>query len=224
MVFHACLCVNCLDLHALCFMPCFLCLDLFFPMFLIFRSTCFHVLYHVFVPRSILPMCCLARSTWFYACLHVYLSFLRALCSMPCFPILCYAFCSMSTLGLLAHVLVWCCWLCLTWISVFMCIFPCYMVWSLSSHAYMLGFMFFHVYVLGLYMLMCMFLCLCLDLCFHMPMCLDLCSLQALYYLPCACVLHAMFVCLDLGYVCHAMCYCSPFVAFVYFSYVLAIW
>ena len=22
-----------------------------------------------------------------------------------------------------------------------------------------------------------------------------------------------MFVCLDLGYVCHAMCYCSPFIA-----------
>ena len=146
------------------------------------------------------------------------------LCSMPCFPILCSSFCSMLMLGLLAHMHVWCCWLCLAWIYVFTCIFPCYMVRSLSSHAYMLGFMFFHVYVLGLYLLMCMFLCLCLDLCFHMPMCLDLCSLQALYYLPCACVLHAMFVCLDLGYVCHAMCYCSPFVAFVYFSYVLAIW
>ena len=53
----------------------------------------------------------------------------------------------------------------------------------------------------------------CLDLCFHMPMCLDLFSLHALYYLPCACALDAMFVCLDLGYVCHAMCYCSLIVA-----------
>ena len=64
----------------------------------------------------------------------------------------------------------------------------------------------------------------CLDLCFHMLECLDLYLLHALYYLPCACALHAMFVCLDLGYVCHAMCYCSPFVAFVSHSCVLAIW
>ena len=38
------------------------------------RSTCVHVSYHVFVPRSIFPMCCLARSTCLYACLHIYLS------------------------------------------------------------------------------------------------------------------------------------------------------
>ena len=42
----------------------------------------------------------------------------------------------------------------------------------------------------------------CLDLCFHTLVRLDLCSLNALCYLPCACALHAMFVCLDLGYVC----------------------
>ena len=42
------------------------------------------------------------------------------------------------------------------------------------------------------------FMLICLDLCFHMPMCLDLCSLHTLCYLPCACVLHAMFVCLGL--------------------------
>ena len=46
------------------------------------RSACFHVSYHVFMPRSIFPMCCLARSTCFYARLHVYLSFLHALCFM----------------------------------------------------------------------------------------------------------------------------------------------
>ena len=56
-----------------------------------------------------------------------------------------------------------------------------------------------------------------LDLCFHMLVCLDLCSLHALCYLPCACALHAMFVHLDLGYVCHAMCYCGPFVALSFF-------
>ena len=42
----------------------------------------------------------------------------------------------------------------------FMYLFPCYMVRSLSSHAYMLGFTFFHVYVLSFYMFTCMFLCL----------------------------------------------------------------
>ena len=42
----------------------------------------------------------------------------------------------------------------------FMCLFPCYMVRSLSSHAYMLGFMFFRVYVLSFYMFTCVFLCL----------------------------------------------------------------
>ena len=110
--------------------------------------------------RSIFLMCCLARSTCFYACLHVYLSFLHALSFMPCFPLLCSSFCPMLMLGLHAHMLVWCCWLCLAWIYVFMHVSPCYMVRSLSSHAYMLGYVFFHVYVLGLYMLMCMFLCL----------------------------------------------------------------
>ena len=34
---------------------------------------------------------------------------------------------------------------------------------------------------------------------------------------PCACAIYAMFGCLNLGYVCHAMCYCSPFVALSFF-------
>ena len=58
---------------------------------------------------------------------------------------------------------------------------------------------------------------ICLDLCSHVSMCLDLCSLHALCYIPCACVLHAMFMCLDLGYVFHAMCYGSPFVTLPFF-------
>ena len=64
---------------------------------------------------------------------------------------------------------------------------------------------------------------ICLDLCFHMPMCLDLHSLYAFCYILCACALHATFVYLDLGYVCHAMCYCSPFV-FIFLSCILAQW
>ena len=62
---------------------------------------------------------------------------------------------------------------------------------------------------------------ICLDLCFHMLLCLDLCSLHALCNLPCACALHAMFVCLDLGYVCHAMRYCSPFVTLSFFLVII---
>ena len=65
---------------------------------------------------------------------------------------------------------------------------------------------------------------ICLDLCFHMLVCLDLCSLHALCHLSCTRALHAMFVCLDLGYVCHAMCYNNPFCRFVFLSCVLAYW
>ena len=54
---------------------------------------------------------------------------------------------------------------------------------------------------------------ICLDLGFHMLVCLGIFSLLAL----CVCALHAMIVCLDIGYVCHAMCYCSPFVALSFF-------
>ena len=125
-------------------------------------------------------------------------------------------------------VLGWCLGYTLTWLydvvgyallgsMCFMCLFPCYMGRSLSSHAYMLGFMFFHVCAKFLYVYMHIFMPICLDLCFHMLVYSDLCSLHALCYLPCACALHAMFVCLDLSYVCHAMCYCSPFVTLSFF-------
>ena len=107
--------------------------------------------------------------------------------------------------------------LCLACIYVSMFLFPCYMVRSESSHAYMLGFMFFHVYVQSFYVFMYVSMPICLDLGFHMPMCLDLCSLHVLSYLSCAFALHSMFVCLDLGYVFHAMCYCSPFTALSFF-------
>ena len=39
-----------------------------------------------------------------------------------------------------------------------------------------------------------------------------------------ACMLLAMFMCLGLSFVCHAMCYCSLFVPFIVFSCVLAYW
>ena len=39
-----------------------------------------------------------------------------------------------------------------------------------------------------------------------------------------ACVLLARFMCSDLGFVFHAMCYCNPFVSFIASSCVLAYW
>ena len=61
-----------------------------------------------------------------------------------------------------------------------------------------------------------------LDPCLHMLYAIfQSLSSHALCYLPYACVLNAMFVCLDLGYVCHAICYCSPFIALSLF---LVLW
>ena len=143
---------------------------------------------------------------------------LHALYPMPYFPMLCSSFCSWFTLGLHAHMLVWCCWLCLAWIYVLY-------VFISMLYGYILVFTCIYAWIhvlLGLcaklpHVYMHVSMPICLDLCFHMLVCLDLCSLHALCYLPCACVLHAMFVCLDLGYVCCAMCYCSPFVALSFF-------
>ena len=127
-----------------CFMPCFLCLDLLFPMFIV-RSTCFHVSYHVFVPRSIFPMCCLAKSTCFYACLHVYLSFLHALCFMPCLD---PSFLCVDVWIYMLTCLISCLWLCLTQIYMSVCMFYAPMRMSMPSHACMLGFVFFHAFML----------------------------------------------------------------------------
>ena len=94
---------------------------------------------------------------------------------------------------------------------------PCFMLRSTSVHVHMLGSMSYHVYVLSFHMFTCMFPCL------YDQIQVSTCSrawiyaLLALCHLPCACVLRTMFVCLDLGYVCHAMCYCSPFVTLSFF-------
>ena len=105
----------------------------------------------------------------------------------------------------------------------FMCLFPCHMVRSLSSHAY-------YAWIHVLPWLCAKFLHICMHvsiprglyLCFRMLVRLDLCSLHALCHLPCAYALHVLFICLSLDLVCHAMCYCSPFVPFIAFSCVMA--
>ena len=133
------------------------------------------------------------------------------------FPWFCSSLCFALLLGYALTCLISCLWLCFARINVFMCFSPCFMLRSASVHVYMLGFAFFHVYVLGY---------TCLHACFYAYMprstfshtcVLGSMSYTLLCYLPCACALHAMFVCLDLGYVCHAMCCCSPFVTLSFF-------
>ena len=127
----------------LCFMPCFLCLDLLFPMFFMLDP-------HASMSHTMCLCLDLSFPCVVWLDLHVsmlvhmffYLD-LHVLCFMPCFPMLCSSFCSRLMLGLHAHMLVWCCWLCLAGIYGFMCLFPCYMSISMFSHAYVLGSVFF---------------------------------------------------------------------------------
>ena len=107
----------------------------------------------------------------FYALCHISCLYLHpymlicldphALCYMPCFPMPFFLFL------LYVDVRVTCSHACMIFFGYallramhFMCLYPCYMVRSLSSHAYMLGFMFFYIYVLSFYMFMHTFLCL----------------------------------------------------------------
>ena len=113
--------------------------------------------------------------------------------------------------------LISCLWICLAQIYMFVCTSYAHMPISESSHACMLGFMFYHVYVLNFYMFTCMFLCLYAYIYASTCSCVWIYSLHVSCYFPCAYALYAMFACLDLGYVCHAMCYCSLFVALSFF-------
>ena len=137
---------------------------------------------------------------------------------MPCFSMFYSSFCSMLMLGLHAHMLD---------ISsmVMSCLDLHVYMHVLCSYAYIRVFTclyaLIHVlpclYAKFLYVDMHVSMPVCLYLCFHMLVCLDLCSLHVSCYFPCACVLYAMFACLDLGYNCRAMCYCCPFVALSFF-------
>ena len=89
----------------------------------------------------------------------------------------------------------------------FMCLFPCYMVISLSSHAYMLGFMFFQVYVLSFHMFTCTFLCLYAQIYVFTCLCAWIYVLCMLY------VIFHMFVCSKPCSSCHVLL--QPFCSFV---------
>ena len=66
----------------------------------------------------------------------------------------------------------------------------------------MLGFMFFHVYMLSSYVYMHVSMPMPISMLPHACVFGSMLS-TCFCYIPCACALHAMFVCLDLGYVCH---------------------
>ena len=137
---------------------------------------------------------------------------------MPCFFYVLFLFCSMLMLGLHAHML-----------DIMSMVMPCLDLYVcihvLRSYAYIRVFTCLYAWIHAfpclcakfLYVYMHVSMPICLYLCFHMLVCLDLCSLHVSCYFPCAYALYAMFACLDLGYVCHAMCYCSPFVALSFF-------
>ena len=138
---------------------------------------------------------------------------------MPCFfYMFCSPFCSMLMLGLRAYMLDIMS-MAISCLNLHVCMH------FLCSYAYIRVFTCLYAWIHVLPRLCAKFLhvyryapmLICLDLCFHMLVRLDLRSLHAFCYIPYACALHAMFVCLDLGYVCHAMCYCSPFVALSFF-------
>ena len=84
MFFHACLYVIRLDLHASCFMPCFLYLDLLFPMFLMLdphasmshTSVCAQIyLFHVFFGQIHMFLCLFTCLFFFPTCFMPYTMF-----------------------------------------------------------------------------------------------------------------------------------------------------
>ena len=136
---------------------------------------------------------------------HVLVAFSTYLCFMPCQD---PSFLCVVCLNLYAHML-----------DIMSMVTPCLdlhvCMHVLCSYAYVYAFT-------------CLYAWICVLPCFyahiHMLTYLFPCLYvpNVLCHLPYACALHAMFVCLDLGYVCHAMCYCRPFVHFVTSSCVLA--
>ena len=135
-------------------------------------------------------MCYLARSTCVYAFSH-------ASCPVLCVYVSCHVFPCFVHLLLYVDVRVTCSHACMMFLAmpcldlcVFMPMFPCYRVRSLSSHAYMLGFTFFHVYVL---------VSTCLHACFY--------PYISQYMSPYAHMLRSMFfMCFTLS----SMCLCAP--------------
>ena len=112
---------------------------------------------------------------------------------MPCFPMFYASFSSRLTLGLHAHTLVSCLWLCLAKIYMFVCMFYAPIPMSMPSHACMLEFVFSHTFKLT---------STCLDVYSHahmpisMVICVDRCvymlrSIFSTCFIPSSMFLHA---------------------------------
>ena len=168
------------------------------------------------------------------SCLYVQIYILRVF--MPCFLCFVPLFALRCCQGYVLTRLIPCPRLCFAWIYVLVCFLPCFMLRSTSIHVYMLGFTFFHVYVLvftcshrrchayaQIFVFTCLrariqvFTCLYVQIYVLSCLCAWIHVLCALCNLPCASALHAMIVCLDLGYVYLGMCYCSYFVTLPFF-------
>ena len=168
----------------------------------------------------LLLACSQFRFMFFHACLHVFFLVLiymfYALChaldaqifSFPCVDVWVY----------MLTCLILCLQPCLAQIYMFVCVSYAPMPMYMPSHACMLGFVFFHVLCLHPHAQMYFYMPTCIFPCLYVQIgvftCLDRCSLYALCHHLCACVLHALFMCLGLDLVCYAMCYYSPFVPF----------
>ena len=223
------ICAYSLNLHALCFTPCFLCLDLFFHvlfsqihMFL-YLFTCLFVfptyfmLYNMFSYVLFLFLLYVnVRVTFSYACL-MSMVMLCSMCSCAFLHVLC--------LDPHLHMFI-----CLdSRSSMFMCqpsrihtryhaharstFFTC-----LHAQIQVFALLYVQIYIFTrLHARIQVFTCLYVQIYVFTCLCAQIYALLALCHLPCACALHAMFVCLGLDLVCHAMFYCSPFVALSFF-------
>ena len=212
-----------------------------FHVVLVFGSISFHA-FHVY---GLIYMFYISLYAYLHACAQIYGSLCLLLCFMPCSHVQTHVFMPMCTC-LYAQILVFTC-LCLD--SFFTCLdLHPYMLICLDLYVFMPYAMFscldlsFPCIVVQVYMLTCLishfWLCLALIYMFtRMFLCLNVqiyvftCLRAQVFFSICsmlfpmldqyACMLLAMFMCLGLGFVCHAMCYCSSFVPFITFSCVL---
>ena len=120
-----------------------------------------------------------------------------------------------------------CLWLDLHVLCSYAYVHVSHMLVCLSLHSPMPLFLYPHAQMY-IYMFTCMLLCLYVQIYVFTYLCaqvfFSICSMLFLTLDQYACLLLAMFMCLGLGFVCHVMCYCSPFVPFITSSCVLAYW
>ena len=100
-----------------------------------------------------------------------------------------------------------------------LCSFVCSML-MLRLHTYMHVWYFGHALLGSTCLHACLYTYMSRSMFSHAHMLRSMFSTCFILFSMCLCAL-CHVVCLDLGYVCHAMCYCGSFVAFISFSFVL---